>query len=72
MATIGARIQREPALITGLVGALIAAGVSFGLDLSGDQTSALMGVTVAVLALITRSQVTPVEPPKHRNANTRV
>lgn len=63
MATIQQRIKREPALITGLVGALIAAGVAFGLDLSGDQTSAIMGVTVAVLAFVTRQQVTPADKP---------
>lgn len=62
MATIQQRIQREPALVTGIVGALIALGVAFGLDLTGEQIGAIMAVTTAVLALVTRAQVTPVAP----------
>lgn len=53
------RIRREPALVTGLVSALIALGVAFGLDLSGEQTGAIMAVTAAILAVVTRQSVTP-------------
>ena len=53
------RIRREPALVTGLVSAVIALGAAFGLDLSGEQTGAIMAVTAAVLAVVTRQSVTP-------------
>lgn len=53
------RIRREPALVTGLVSAGIALLVAFGLELTGEQTGAIMAVVVAVLAVVTRSQVTP-------------
>ena len=52
-------IRREPALLSGLVSAAIALAVAFGLDLSGEQTGAIMAVTAAVLAILVRSQVTP-------------
>ena len=51
---------REPAMVLALVQALIVLGVSFGLQLSSDQTAAILAVTAVVLGLITRSQVTPV------------
>ena len=50
---------RNPAMVLALVGALISLGVSFGLQLSAEQTGAIMAVTQIVLGLITRSQVTP-------------
>jgi uncharacterized membrane protein len=53
------RIKREPALIVGLVGALIALSLAFGLDLSVEQQGGIMAVVVAVLAIVTRQQVTP-------------
>lgn len=49
---------REPALIMGLVGALIALGVGFGLPVSPGQVGLIMAAVAAVLAVITRSQVT--------------
>lgn len=51
--------NREPALILGAVQALIALAVGFGLNLSPEQVSLILAATAAVLALITRSQVTP-------------
>lgn len=51
---------REPAMVLALVQAVIVLGVSFGLQLSSDQTAAILAVTAVVLGLITRSQVTPV------------
>ena len=60
MSTILDRIRREPALVAGLVGAVIALGVSFGLELSGEQTGAIMALVSAILAVVTRQQVTPV------------
>lgn len=51
---------REPAMVLALVQAVIVLGVSFGLQLSSDQTAAILAVTAVVLGLITRSRVTPV------------
>jgi predicted cation transporter len=53
------RMQREPALVVGLVGAVIALLLAFGLDLSVDQQGAIMAAVVAVLAVVTRQSVTP-------------
>ena len=60
MATIQQRIKREPALVAGVVSAVIALAVSFGADLSSEQVGAIMAVVAAVTALFTRQQVTPV------------
>lgn len=51
--------KREPALILGFVGAVIALVIAFGLDLSSEQVGGIMAGTTALLALVTRSQVTP-------------
>lgn len=51
---------REPAIIIGLVQAVIALGASFGLDLTPEQIGGLLAVTAAVLSVVTRSRVTPV------------
>jgi urea transporter len=51
--------NREPAAVLALVGAVIALGVSFGLNLSTDQVGAIMALTAIVLGLITRTQVSP-------------
>ena len=59
------RIKSEPALVTGLVSAVIALGVAFGLELSGEQTGAIMALVVAALAFVTRSQVTPTHDARH-------
>ena len=52
--------KREPALILGLVGAVIALVIAFGLELSSEQVGGIMAGTSALLAVVTRSQVTPV------------
>ena len=54
--------NREPAVILALVQAGIALVVSFGVDLSVEQTGALLAFTAGVLGFVTRSRVTPVEP----------
>lgn len=56
-------IRREPALITGLIQAVLALVVAFGLDLSGEQTASILAVSAAVLAVVVRSQVRPTTPP---------
>lgn len=51
--------NREPALFYGLVNTVLALGLAFGADLSTEQIGAILAVTSAVLALITRSKVSP-------------
>lgn len=60
MSTTGTIFGREPALILGLVQTLLALGIGFGLDLTGEQVALVLAASAAVLAVITRSQVTPV------------
>ncbi|HEY7824747.1 MAG TPA: hypothetical protein VIG24_18040 [Acidimicrobiia bacterium] len=52
-------LGREPALILGFVQAAIVVAVTFGLELSPEQTGAILAFTAAVLALITRQNVSP-------------
>ena len=59
MSTIIDRVRREPALVSGLVAAVIGLGVSFGLELSKEQVGAIMALVVSILAFVTRRQVTP-------------
>lgn len=61
-------MTREPVALTGAIVALITAGVSlltaFGLDVSPEQTAAIIGVVVGVSGLVgaflARRKVTPV------------
>lgn len=53
--------KREPALFYGLVNTVLALVLAFGVDLSTEQTGAILAVTSAVLALITRRAVTPTD-----------
>ena len=50
---------RESAMVFALVPAVIALVVAFGLDQAPDQIGAILAVTAVVLALITRSRVSP-------------
>ena len=60
-------IRNEPAVLVGLVEALLVAVanaiMAFGLVLTGDQVAAINGVVIALLVLMlsvfTRQQVTP-------------
>jgi hypothetical protein len=54
--------KREPALVVAMVQSLIAAAVSFGLDLSAGQVGALVAVTAAALGVVTRTKVSPAAP----------
>lgn len=49
--------KREPALVLGLVQAALVLAVSFGLQLSAEQTTAIAGLMAALFAFVTRSQV---------------
>lgn len=55
--------KREPALFYGLVNTNLALVLAFGVDLTTEQTGAILAVTSALLALVTRSQVTPTDKP---------
>jgi hypothetical protein len=49
--------KREPALILGALGALIAVAVGFGLDVTDEQVGLIMAAVSAVLALVVRQSV---------------
>ena len=51
---------REPAVILGAVQALLALGLSFGLQLTPEKMGAIMAAAAAVIALLVRRQVSPV------------
>lgn len=59
MKTILERVKNEPALLIGLVAAVISLVLAFGVSLTDEQVGGIMAVVVAVLAVVTRSQVTP-------------
>jgi hypothetical protein len=52
-------VLREPVLTQGVVQAVLGLVLAFGVDLSSEQTGAILAVTAAVLALVTRQVVTP-------------
>jgi hypothetical protein len=52
---------REPAMILGAIQALLALGLSFGLHLSPGQFGAIMAAAAAVLSVVVRQQVTPIQ-----------
>lgn len=52
---------REPVLVLTLVQTAIALVVSFGLDLTGEQTGAIVALSAAILGIIARQRVTPVD-----------
>lgn len=53
------RVKNEPALVTGLIAAILSLAIAFGVDLSEAQQTAVLGVAFAVMAIVTRAQVTP-------------
>ena len=52
-------IKNEPALISGLVSAIIALAISFGAGLSDEQVGSIMAVVTIGLAIAVRAVVTP-------------
>jgi hypothetical protein len=56
---MGTLFNREPAMFLGVIQAGLALAIGFGLHLSPEQFGLLMAFSAAVLAWITRSQVTP-------------
>lgn len=63
-------LGREPALWIGAFRAVVYAGVLFGLDLSDLQITGLVIAVEAVLALLTRTEVTPNVSVVERKTNT--
>lgn len=57
---MGKIFGREPVLVQGVVQTVLALVLAFGADLSNEQVGAILAVTAAVLALVTRRTVTPV------------
>lgn len=55
----GTFLGREPALWVGALRACLIVAVLFGLDLTEAQSAGILLAAEAVLALVTRSQVTP-------------
>lgn len=57
---------REPTLILGVIRAAVVLITVFGLDLSTEQVAAIYLMAEAVLSLVNRQQVTPVEATPYR------
>lgn len=55
-------MTQYPVLVMVAVQALVALVTAFGLNLSADQTAAIMSAVAAVLGLLTHQRVTPVVP----------
>jgi len=54
-------LNREPVAILAVVQTVLALVVSFGFGLSGEQVGAIMATSAAVLGLLARSKVSPVD-----------
>lgn len=52
--------NREPVLVLAVVQAALALVAAFGLDLTGEQTGAIVALSAAVLGIVTRQKVQPV------------
>lgn len=52
-------MRTEPALILGALQSAMALAVSFGLSLTPEQIGAILALSAAVLAIVTRQLVTP-------------
>jgi uncharacterized protein (DUF697 family) len=50
---------REPAMVVAVVQAVLVLAISFGLQLTPEQTGGILAVSAALLGLLTRSQVIP-------------
>lgn len=60
MSSILAKINSEPVLAFALVQSVIGLAVAFGLGWSAEQNAAVLTVTGALLAIVCRGRVTPV------------
>lgn len=51
---------REPAMVLAALQAVLALAIAFGLDLSAEQVGAVVAASAAILGLVTRTQVAPI------------
>lgn len=56
------RIKSEPAVVAGVVQAVLACAVAFGLPLNDAQQGTVLALSAAILALFVRQRVTPYTP----------
>lgn len=52
-------LKSEIVLLMALVQAVLALVIAFGVNLTADQTGAILAVSAAILGVLTRSQVSP-------------
>ncbi len=56
-------INNEPAVLAGIVGAILTAAIAFGLPITIEQKEAILGIVAPLYALVSafwvRSKVTP-------------
>ena len=57
-------LKNEPVLVSAAVVACLAVAVGFGLDWSNEQLALVIAAVEALLALITRAFVSPVDTPE--------
>ena len=69
MARLWTLIRQQHVYCQGVIQAILALAVSFGLHISGEQVGALTAVTAAVLAFVTQTQVTPIVNPRDNAGN---
>lgn len=56
-------IKAEPALVAGVLQALLALLLAFGVPLSSEQVGAIVALSAAILAVVVRQRVTPTGDP---------
>jgi hypothetical protein len=62
-------ICQQPVYCQGVIQAIIALAVSFGLGLTSGQIGSLTAATAAILAFVTQTQVTPIANPRDNAGN---
>lgn len=55
------KLKREPARVVSVVGAVIALGMAFGLELDEQQVGAIVSVVMLLIGEITRGKVKPAD-----------
>lgn len=60
LSRIKERILNEPVLVLNAINAIIAIVVAFGIEMTVEQKTAIIGLSTALLNIIARSVVTPV------------
>lgn len=62
-------VRQQPVYCQGVIQAIIALAVSFGLGLTSGQIGSLTAATAAILAFVTQTQVTPIVNPRDNAGN---